>query len=185
MKAVKVKGTAVLSTRRYLTERFGKAAWPAVLAGLAPDERARLGDQLRESERYPYSLFLKALRRAQDIFRHQEPRLHEVLGRASVDHAGAYKVFFRIGSPKFIIAHVSEIWDTHFNHGEMRTVLSEKRRAVVELADFPEPTPELCERISGWFVRALELAGAKEIRLVHTQCVNQGGKVCRYEGSWS
>lgn len=186
MKRVKVRGTALLSCERYLTERFGKAAWPRVLSGLDADDRERLEDVV-DSERYRFSLLLKVGRRAQELFGAQEPRLHEEMGRASADHgvSGLYKVLFRMGSPKFIISQAPQVWNSHFNSGEMRAVLAEKDRAVVELADFAEPAPEVCERVMGWLARCVELAGGDKVQIVHTECVHRGGKVCRYEGSWS
>jgi hypothetical protein len=184
--SVKVKGSAVQSGRRFLTERFGPSAWAEVLAGLSPDERSVLEEEgARATGRCPQRVYLKALRRAHQLYSPEEPRLHEVMGRALVDHATAYKPFFRIGTPKFLISQIPEVWNVHFNSGEMRAVVTEKRRAVVELRDFEEPAAELCEWIVGWFVRTLELTRAREIHMAHTECVSRGGRVCRFEGHWA
>ena len=73
---------------------------------------------------------------------------------------------------------------TYYSTGEMKTVVSEKGHAVLEMSGFGEPAPELCDRMQGWMQRTLDLSGGKGIRIVHDVCVNRGGPVCRFEGHW-
>jgi hypothetical protein len=69
--------------------------------------------------------------------------------------------------------------------GQMTAPVCEKGHAVVELAGFAEPTPELCERLPGFFERTLEVSGGRDVKLIHSLCVNRGDPTCRFEGWWT
>jgi hypothetical protein len=184
---VVVKGAPLLSCERYLGEHFGPEAWRRLLAELTPQERSELSPAVLATSRYPFALFLKVIRVAKQLFGGQEPRLHDKMGRASADYGltTVYKIFFKVGSPQFIISKAPKVWKAYYNSGDLRSLVSEPGHAVMELAGFEEPALELCERLTGWFTRTLELAGAAEPKLVHTECVHRGAGTCRWEGWWS
>ena len=56
---------------------------------------------------------------------------------------------------------------------------------MVELIGFEEPTRELCERLPGFFERTVELSGGRDVKLVHSLCVNRGAPACRFEAWWT
>jgi hypothetical protein len=115
------------------------------------------------------------------------PRLYNEMGRASADYAltTIYRIFFRVGSPHFIVSKAASIFKTYYSSGELRTAQAEKGHAVLELHGLQDTAPELCERIGGWMERTIELSGGTGVRIVHDQCVNRGQDVCRFEGWWS
>jgi predicted hydrocarbon binding protein len=42
-----------------------------------------------------------------------------------------------------------------------------------------------CLTVVGWHRRALEMCGAKQVRIVEEECRARGGTACRYRISWS
>jgi hypothetical protein len=184
---VQIKGTALVSAQRYVRERFGDEAWLAVLLGLEPEDRHRLEQGILVSAWYPFSLFIRLVRRLEADFGGQVPRLHREMGRAAAEYGltTIHKLFFKVGSPQFIISRVANVWRTYNSSGDMTAPLCEHGHAIVELAGFAEPARELCERLPGFFERTVELSGGREVRLVHAQCVNRGEPVCRFEAWWS
>jgi hypothetical protein len=185
--AAEVKGTAINATVRFLTERFGPTGLKKVVEGLSPQQRAILDSGVLVSSWYPFSLVLDLTRRAQHVFGDQVPRMAREMGRSSADYAltTIYKIFFKVGSPQFIIAKASSVYKTYYSTGELAPIISEKGHAILEMKGFSEPAPELCDRLTGWMERTLELSGATEIRMMHPQCVNRGDACCRFEGFWS
>lgn len=182
-----VKGTAILATVRYLGETFGPRALGAILAELAPDERRCIEDGLLASAWYPFPLLLKLMRLANDHHGLREPDLCRSIGRASADYSlkGIYRVFFKLGSPEFVIAKASTVMKTYYSTGDMQVVVSEKGHAVVQMEAFADPAVELCQRLEGWMQRTLELSGGKDVRLTHDRCVNRGDPFCRFDARWT
>jgi hypothetical protein len=183
---VHIKGTALSSAERYVREHFGAPEWGRVLEGLDPADRAAIANGILVSAWYPFALFMKIVRRVEALFGGQVPRLHRDMGRAAAEYGitGFYKVFFKVGSPQFIISRAAKVWRTYNTSGELSAPVSEKGHAVIELSAFAEPARELCDRLPGFFERTAELSGARNVRLVHTQCVNRGEPVCRFEAWW-
>jgi hypothetical protein len=181
----KVKGTAIQSSLRYVRERFGEEALAAVLAALPGADAAELSSVLASSW-CPMEAFLRFMREAKRQLGAREPDLVRNMGRASCDYGvtGVYKIFFKVGSPEFIISRATRVFSSYYDSGRIAVVESRHGRAVVEVTGLEGSAPEFCERIYGWMQRTLELAGAKSLESAHSLCVHRGDPVCRFEGGW-
>jgi uncharacterized protein (TIGR02265 family) len=180
-----VKGTAVQSSLRYVRERFGDEALARVLSALPRADSAALENVL-SSAWYPMQVFLLFMQEAERQLALQDPEVVRNMGRASCDHGvtGVYKIFFKVGSPEFIISRGARVFSSYYDSGELRVVESAPGRAVAELTSLEGGAPQFCERIYGWMQRTLELAGARNLRSSHPSCVHRGDAVCRFEGNW-
>lgn len=180
-----VKGTAVDASLRYVRERFGEASLATVLAALPDADRKALGAVLASSW-YPMGTFLRFMQEAQRQLGGREADVVRRMGRASCEYGvtGVYRIFFKLGSPEFIIGRAARVFASYYDSGELRVVEGRAGRAVVELANLGGSAPEFCDRIYGWMERTLELAGAKNLRSTHSACVHRGDAVCRFEGTW-
>jgi hypothetical protein len=182
---VNVKGTALVSTVRFLKEAHGETAVKRVFSSLPKQERELAEHGFLVSAWYPIDLLMGLTRIAKEQLGGD---LAKALGRASADYAltTVYKIFFRVGSPQFIISRAATLYRNYYDEGEMRATVAEKGHAILEVSGFVPPPPiEFCERSLGWFERTLELSGAKEIKLAHDTCMGRGGQVCRFEGWWA
>jgi hypothetical protein len=181
-----VKGTAVLSSLRYVRERFGEEALGRILSALPAEDAVLRGEGLLASSWYPMSAFRHFMEEAERQLGLGEPNLVLDMGRASCDYGvtGVYKVFFRIGSPEFIISRAARVFSSYYDTGAIEVVESRDGHAVVEVRGLEGSARPFCERIYGWMQRTLELAGAKNLRSSHSCCVHRGDAVCRFEGDW-
>jgi hypothetical protein len=181
-----VKGTALVSTMRFLAERFGDATVAQILARLSAEDRAVLDQELLVSAWYPLPVMLRLMKAAAAELGAQNPDLIKSMGRKSADYGikTVYRIFIRIGSPQFVVARATRVFASYYDRGTMTAVESRDGHAAVELRDFPDGAPEFCDRILGWMARTIELSGAKDVRSRHSLCVHRGDPVCRYEGDW-
>jgi hypothetical protein len=181
----RVKGTAVRASLRFLQDRFGPTGTGAVLDRLDPEDRDLVRSGLLDSVWYPMPLLLRLMRAAAQVHGGGEPELARQMGRASAESGvrGVYKVFFKVGSPQFIIGRASRVFASYYDTGEIRLVESRAGRAVLDLVGF-EGSPEFCQRIQGWMERTVELAGGRNLVPDHSQCLYRGDAVCRFEGTW-
>jgi hypothetical protein len=180
-----VKGTAVQASMRYARERFGEAPLARVVDALSDADRTALGQGVLASSWYPMEAFLHFMQEAQRQLGAQEADVVGRMGRASCDYGltTVYKIFFKVGSPGFIISRAARVFASYYDTGDLKVVESEAGRAVIELTALEGGAPQFCERIYGWMQRTLERAGTKGLRLAHTACVHRGDAACRFEGS--
>jgi uncharacterized protein (TIGR02265 family) len=181
-----VKGTAVQSSLRYVRERFGEDTLARVLQALPEADRAAIGEGVLASSWYPMAAFLRFMQEAERQLGAQEPDVVRRMGRASCDYGvtGVYRIFFKVGSPEFLVSRGARVFSSYYDTGELRVVEASPGRAVVELSSFEGGAPQFCERLYGWMHRTLELAGARNLRSSHSACVHRGDAACRFEGSW-
>ena len=181
-----VKGTAVGASVRFVSERFGELGLEGVLSALPEEDRLLLEGGVLASSWYPMPVFLRFMEEAEKQLGAQEPDLVRHMGRASADYGvkTVYKIFFKIGSPEFIIGRAARVFSSYYDTGELVILETRAGRCLAELKGFEGGAPQFCERIFGWMQRTLELAGAKNLRPRHDVCVHRGGPLCRFEGDW-
>ncbi len=181
----RVKGSAVQSSLLYVRERFGDESLARILAAM-PEEDGRSLSGVLVSAWYEVDLFRRFMVETERQLRSQEPDVVRRMGRFSCDQGitGVYKIFFKLGSPEFIIGRAARVFSSYYDTGELRIVESRPGRAVGELVGFEGGAPQFCERIFGWMQQTLERAGAKRLRAKHEVCVHRGGALCRFEGDW-
>ena len=180
-----VKGTAVVASVRYVRERFGDEALARVLERLPAEESRVLGGGILASAWYPMPLFLDFMQEVERQLAAQEPQVIRRMGRASAEYGitGVYKIFFKLGSPEFIIGRAARVFGSYYDTGEIVVVESRAGRAVLDLGGFAG-APQFCERILGWMEKTVEMAGAKKLRSDHPHCVHRGDASCRFVGDW-
>ena len=181
----RVKGTAVQSSLQYVREKFGDASLARIVAALPEGDRRSLESVLASSW-YDVDTFRRFMVETERQLAAQEPDVVRRMGRFSCDQGitTVYRIFFKLGSPEFIIGRAARVFSSYYDTGELRIVESGPGRAVGELVGFEGGAPQFCERIFGWMQQTLERAGARNLRAKHDVCVHRGGSVCRFEGYW-
>lgn len=180
-----VKGSAVVGTLRFVRERFGEAALRETLAALDAADRHALEGAL-VSAWYPLPLLLRLMRQIEARFGSQVPHIYRAIGAASADYGlnTVYKIFFKIGSPQFIISRASRVFSSYYQRGSMVVTETGPGLVKLELRGFDDGAPEYCERIFGWMTHTMELCGAHDLQPSHVTCVHLSDDVCRFEGHW-
>jgi uncharacterized protein (TIGR02265 family) len=180
-----VKGTAVTASIRYVNERFGADAFRRILRFLPDADRQILEAGVLASSWYPMPLFLRFMQEAEQQLSPKEPDVIRRMGAASAEYGirGVYKIFFRMGSPEFIIGRAARVFGSYYDTGRIEVVETGPGRAVLDLSGF-SGAPQFCERILGWMEKTVQMAGAKNLRANHAACVHRGDAVCRFEGDW-
>ena len=183
---VKVKGTALSSSVKYLQDKFGPDALEKVIINLPEDQKAAVRGGVLASSWYPFSTLVSIMRAAKKAYGAGAPDIYRDIGRASADYSlsTVYKIFFKVGSPQFIIGRAATLYTNFYTSGEMKVLDSGKGFANVQITGFNEPCEEYCMRLWGWMERMLELTGARNIKAAHTKCRLKGDALCLYQGTW-
>ncbi len=183
---VTVKGSGIAPTMKYVREQYGDDVAERVFAALPPDVRQALRSPLA-SRWYPVEHVGELLEALRAHIDGNDPEILFAISRESAKNAFSmiYRVFFKLGSPAFIIGRVSSVWHTLCSKGELNVVEKDDKRIVVRLTDFPYDNPDYCGvRLRGWFHAALEVSGCDITRSEHTTCACKGAPHCEWVFEW-
>ena len=109
------------------------------------------------------------------------------LGRfsAALTLRGVYRVFLRLGSPGRMLARATSIFDSFYRPGEVRYHPASDKEGTLEFLHIEERSGLWEYRLGGFIEGALELAGAKDGRVVVTDTLSEGADAVRIRISWS
>jgi hypothetical protein len=183
---VNVKGSAIANTMKYLEEKYGKEAVGKIAAALPGQTRDTIMHSLPSSW-YPVEIVGDLCEVIQKDLGGSDP---DFLFKVSREAAKAtfnvfYKVFFKFGSPQFIIGKVASVWSTLATAGRLEIAEKGEKFVVLRLQDFPYKNSRYCsQRLTGWFHAPLELSGCEITESTHTACTSTGSPYCEWRIVW-
>lgn len=184
--AMKVKGSALRSTMNYLREHYTATQVQKILGRLTEDQRAAAEKPVLTSSWYDAAL-LYDLMRAMAAESSGDPRdLYRTLGRQSCDDGlnTVYRVFFKVGTPSFMLKFTIQVWSNYYSEGKMALVEGGQQAAYLRIEGARSVDEAMCYRVTGWLERALELSGARSIHMAHSSCVHTGSGACEWKAAW-
>ncbi len=169
---VHVKGSSFAS--RILWVRLNKGE-----AGL--DELARrvdggLSGLLREgavmAKWYPFSWFIDLNETIDQVFGSGDRALIRQLGRhgAEANLTTIYRLFFKVGTVKWILARASRLWSMHYDSGQLRVHPGVGKEVELSIVGFSQPHIAHCLSVLGWAERSIELSGGENVVLDEIEC---------------
>lgn len=181
-----VKGSALRSTLNYLREHFTADRVRRVMERLPAGQRSAVEKPVLTSSWYDADV-LYGLMHAMASEAGGDPKeLYRMLGRQSCDDGlnTVYKVFFKVGTPSFMLKFTLQVWSNYYSEGKMVLVAGGSQAAHLKLEDVRFVDEAICCRVTGWLERALELAGARDIHMIHEPCSIRGGAACEWKAVW-
>lgn len=183
-----IKGAVLKSRLTFVEETAGKAGVARVLGRLKADDQRALRI-LFTSNWYPVGL-CHALDDA-IVAEIGDGRLEvfERLGAASADRnlgpGGVHEGYLTRGDPHAFLAKAPQVYAMYYESGRRDYVRTGDTSGVLTTYDAKDVDANDCRTVVGWYRRALERCDAKAVRVTETECRAKGGKVCRYEVSWT
>jgi hypothetical protein len=183
---MKVKGTGALALQAFITSRY-EDRFTAWLDAMPPASRAIYGNPILAFELYSVedALILPTEAMCTLFYGGDEHGAWES-GHFSAGYAlnSFYKIFFRFGSPQFIIDRASRVFSTYYPEGELRVADKSENRCVLRLVKFREPHRVIEQNIAGWMDGALELMGKKDRDVAMTRRMTKGDAFTEYVATW-
>jgi len=183
---VHVKGSALTSTRKFVSAKYGDLGWDRVLSALPEGDRELLSKRVLVSNWYPFSSFINLLSTADKLLGTGDMALCTDMGRFSAENdlSSIYMVFNKEANPHLIISRAASIWKTYYDSGSMEIGERGDNSVAVRIVDFAEPAKPHCRRVQGWIEMALSLAGGVEPKVAETKCRCAGDEFCEFICSW-
>ena len=184
-----IKGAALAARIKYMQDKATPEQQARIRARLSPAFRETLDRGMMPSAWYPFAFTVEINRALDAVLGRADASLIPKLGRYSAEQVlhGVYKIFFKLGSPEFIISRVANVWRQYYNSGKARVAwdavpAGKQARLIIE--GFEAPARENCLSMLGWIEGMLHMAGARDVRVEETTCRCRGGEACVFTARW-
>ncbi len=181
-----IKGTAVLDTVQQVQKRAGDPAYQKVVGLLDDETRKIFQNQISPSSWYSLDSFTHFLEvEIKELAGGDE----EVLLRGTekvVEHQlrGIYKVFVKLGSPEFVLKRLAAVHATYFLGVRIDVEMRGPASAIVRYRGFEKQHRILSNVIIGFFRKALEISGAKNVQADFTTPIAAGREFAELAITW-
>lgn len=183
---VHIKGSAITARVRYVRELYGEPGVRRVKEALSAESRRRLEEKVMPHDWVPLEMFIELNTEIDRLYGRGDLELCRELGRyaSKVNLPTLYRIFYALGSPRFILSRAIRVWDVHYDSGRIDATFEEippLEKAILSVREFAEPHPVHCLSVLGWVERSVELSGGEVKDARETKCRTKGADVCRFE----
>ncbi len=180
-----IKGRVLLDTLTAVRERSGEQELAKIIKSLSNESRKVFESPILFSEWYPLDAFAEFL---EINVRETANGDREVLAKRSEKVVesqlrGVYKIFVRLGSPRFVISRISAVHETYFR-GVKIIMEFERHSATVRYVGFQKEHSIMEQVVIGFFRKALAMSGANRVELKFTVPIAQAGPYSELAISW-
>ena len=187
MPEAQLKGSAYLSTLKFIEAHFGVAAKDRVLARMSDEDRAVLGQLMLPIQWYPLAPFPRLLRAMDaEVGRGDLSLVTERGAWAAVqDMRTVHRVLLKLVTPQWVIDKGMKLWPNFHTSGRWEAKRVGDKGARALLHDLGVVDEAMCATLKGWIQGLLQLAGIRHATIEHTQCRARGDASCVYEIRWT
>jgi len=98
---------------------------------------------------------------------------------------GIYKIFIRLGSPEFVIRRIAAVHSTYFEGVDTIAEMKGPNTAAIQYVGFTREHRIIALVIIGFFRKALEISGAKQIDVRFRVPIEAGEPYCELSLIWT
>jgi hypothetical protein len=181
-----VKGSALASRILWVRLNQGEQGLDRLGSVVGADLAAMLRNGAVMSRWYPLSWFIELNVRIDELFGQGDLGLVKQLGRHGADAnlTTIYRLFYKVGTVKWIMARASRLWGMHYDAGEMSVEPHPGREVILRIVDFDQPHRAHCLSVLGWCERSLELSGGTDALVEELACRASGDDRCEFRARW-
>ena len=184
-----VKGSTLTSRLLWLDLKHGEAGKAQLLAAVSPATREVLSQPLQKADWYPFPVFVELNRALARMYGkgEEDAEFLRSLSRwaADANMTTLYRLFYKLGTPKWVIDRAARLWRLHYDSGLCLTERHPGNRVDMRILDFETPDDAHCQAVAGWAGRCIELSGGKEVKVDCIQCRVRGDGECRIRVDWT
>lgn len=185
---MEIKGSAVKSIAEYV-KRNHSESYQDWLNSLPHQSKKIFSEPVLPSNWYPVTdaAVVPTKQLAEFFFDKDIEKGAWQSGRYSAETAltGLYKFFVMAASPHFIISKASKILSTYYRPADIEVHDKGSNWVKVHFSNFEERSQIVECRICGWIERALEISGAKDVKVSINKSMAKGDPITELYMNWS
>src|SRR5262245_51289136 len=157
-----VKGAAITARLRFVRERFGDAGLQQLIDALSPDHRERIEARVLPQAWVTYEFFIELCVQADQQFGKGDLGLCFEMGHyaAEVNLPSIYRLFYRFGSPAFVLSKAARLWSLHYDSGVLLAHDDGNGLFRLTIERFEQPHRAHCLSVLGWAKKSIEIGRA-------------------------
>ena len=181
----KIKGSILKSRLEFVRKEFGDDGLVKIMDSL-PEEDSKILGRLVAVAWVDFEVGKRLDDAIVKVFGGGSTRFFERLGEASaeVNLTTLHSAFLAPGDPEAFLAKAPQIYRLYYNVGWREYESTGEREGVLTTHDAETYSKPDCLTVVGWYRKALELCGAKNVRIIEEECRATGGDVCKYRVTW-
>ncbi|MDD3625776.1 MAG: hypothetical protein PHV06_00510 [bacterium] len=185
---VEIKGAVLHDAMEAVKQKFGEQILKDIISQMTPKAQKIFNGTILTSAWYPLEDFLEFAR--VDIKLTAKGNENELITRAEnlieKELTGIYKMFVKLGSPKFVFNRLSAIHKSYFKGVDASVEMSEdKDRAVVKYSGFDNKHRLIAPSIIGFYRKALEISGGKNVNAKVLTAIEENKGYLSIEVTWT
>jgi len=189
----KASASIFIYSREFIIDNYGKETWQKISDGLTEDESKFANSVYSLTEWYPVYLLNKFLNLLDDLrsTKDKDSIIPIVKYITENDLLPVFNMFINLKDPIFVLQNVPSIWNRYFSTGKMAIELSDAENkhfqySLTEGADENIYSGEaICRHGTvTWIKTALEITGAQNIEIIHSECRYRGSQKCVNDVRW-
>ena len=182
-----VKGSAIGSRVLWVRLHHGEEGVERLCAQLSAAAAAVVREPPHKATWYPFEVFVELNEAIDRVFGRGDLELLQDLGRYGADAnlTTVYRLFYMVGTPKWILDRAARLWDLHYDSGRLVIERFPGNEAEARILDFATPHITHCKSVFAWCQRSIELSGARDVHGVEVRCRLRGDAECAFHATWS
>ncbi len=185
--SAQIRGAILLTRKYFVRKHFGEAAWRQVLSSLNEEEQNLLGGLIIHVGWYPFEIGERLDKTIVKVLGKGDTKVFEQIGAQSAieNLNGVHWDFIREGDPQAFMKQANAIYSFYYDKGRRTYEQTGPTSGVMTTYDTETVSAVDCLTVIGWYRTALEMCGAKNIRINEEKCRAKGDPVCQYRFDWS
>jgi hypothetical protein len=181
-----VKGSAFASRLLWVRLHQGESGVQRVAGAVRPALAEIVERGAVMARWYDFELFVELNLAIDQVFGKGDLALIKQLGRQGADAnlTTIYRLFYKVGTVKWIMARAARLWGMHYDAGRMLVTQAPGKEVELRIDGFPTPHRAHCLSVQGWAERSVELSGGRDVALDELSCRVIGDPTCRFRITW-
>jgi len=184
---VQIKGSSVQETLDQIKRRAGDEAFHKILELLDAEARKVFEGEIFASNWYSLDAFTRFLEAEIKVLANGNEEMITRGSEAITERQlrGIYKAFVKLGSPEFVIKRVAAVHATYFQGVAIDVQTPAPGIAKVSYTGFQKQHRIIGFGIIGFFRKALEISGAKDVACRFAVPIEEGKGLAELSITWS
>jgi hypothetical protein len=185
---MEIKGTAVLAIQDFVKVNY-KERYEDWIDALPIESKHIFTEVINSSKWYPLREgAIIPTKRIGELFysrNYNEAALDSGKYSAQKALTGIYYFFVKASSTAHVIKRAPKIFNTYYRPGEIVVVKQIENEITLQIRNMTESHDIIEHRIAGWMHKAMEISGARTIRIHFTKSMAKGDPITQLDIHWT
>ncbi len=184
---VEIKGSVVSDTFNAVKKRSGDQVFNDIISQLDVQSKKTFDNMILATEWYSLDSFINFLELDIKLTSEGNEKILEIRSEELLDKQlnGIYKSFVKFGYPEFVIDNcVSVMHKGYFNAVSIEKEMEGSNKVLIKYIGFEKQHRLIGYSIIGFYKKALELSGAKNIQTKYLTLIEEDKGYCDLEITW-